>query len=160
MFPWSVIPIAGICNRCASASIGLTFAAPSSIEYSVWLCRCTKEALRALARGAEGLVIGTPVYDRDPTDLGVSRCVSLPAFLCRESARVRLQFFGPRPPAPQHAFDARHRPQLPTNLGENPCRDESGDEDREPDAHHAEYGIRGRALRNRVFPSLLQLADP
>jgi hypothetical protein len=44
------------------------FAAPSSIEYSVWLCRCTKEEF-----------IGTPVYDRSPTDLGVSRCVSLPA---------------------------------------------------------------------------------
>jgi hypothetical protein len=35
MFPWSVMPIAGISSRCASANMGLTFAAPSSIEYSV-----------------------------------------------------------------------------------------------------------------------------
>jgi hypothetical protein len=35
MFPWSVIPMAGISSRWASASIGAIFAAPSSIEYSV-----------------------------------------------------------------------------------------------------------------------------
>src|SRR3984893_2325467 len=67
MFPWSVIPIAGICNRCASASIGVIFAAPSNIEYSVWLCRCTKDEF-----------IGRSVYGGPPTLLGVSRCVSLP----------------------------------------------------------------------------------
>src|SRR6202012_1816735 len=50
------MPIAGICSRCASASIGATFAAPSNIEYSVWLCRCTNDWL-----------IGTPVYGRTPT---------------------------------------------------------------------------------------------
>src|ERR1700742_2302079 len=66
MFPWSVIPIAGISSRCASANIGVIFAAPSSIEYSVWLCRCTKE----------DWFIGTPVYDRPPTHLRrVAECV-------------------------------------------------------------------------------------
>ncbi len=53
MFPWSVIPTAGICSRSTSASIGAIFAAPSNIEYSVWLCRCTKDEW----------FIGTPVYD-------------------------------------------------------------------------------------------------
>src|SRR5580693_4438813 len=75
MLPWSVIPIADISSRCASASIGATFAAPSNIEYSVWLCRCTKDArcggtsrLRGtLARRADGSVIETPVYGRAPT---------------------------------------------------------------------------------------------
>src|ERR1700689_3575458 len=65
MLPWSVIPIAGICSRCASASMGATFAAPSNIEYSVWLCRCTNDWL-----------IGTPVYDRPPTrPRRVAECV-------------------------------------------------------------------------------------
>src|ERR1700761_9426601 len=65
MLPWSVIPIAGICSRFASASIGETFAAPSNIEYSVWLCRCTND-----------LLIGTPVYDRAPTSTRrVAKCV-------------------------------------------------------------------------------------
>src|SRR6186997_1612734 len=66
MFPWSVMPIAGISSRWASASIGEIFAAPSSIEYSVWLCRCTKDEE----------FIGSPVYGRPPTSTGVSRCVS------------------------------------------------------------------------------------
>ena len=44
----------------------LTFAAPSSIEYSVWLCRCTKD---------DGF-IGSPVYGRPPTSSRVSECVS------------------------------------------------------------------------------------
>src|SRR3546814_362628 len=65
MLPWSVIPMAGISRRWASATIGLTFAAPSSIEYSVWLCRCTNEAL-----------IGWPVYWCAPTVPGVSHDVS------------------------------------------------------------------------------------
>src|SRR6516164_6779462 len=65
MFPWSVIPIAGICSRSTSASSGVIFAAPSSIEYSVWLCRCTKDWF-----------IGTPVYDRPPTHpRRVAECV-------------------------------------------------------------------------------------
>jgi hypothetical protein len=46
MFPWSVIPIAGISKRWASASMGVIFAAPSSNEYSVWLCRCTNDPPR------------------------------------------------------------------------------------------------------------------
>jgi hypothetical protein len=33
--------VVGISNRYASVSIGVTFAAPSTIDYSVWLCRCT-----------------------------------------------------------------------------------------------------------------------
>jgi hypothetical protein len=37
------MPIAGISNRWASASIGVIFTAPPTIEYSVWLCRCAKE---------------------------------------------------------------------------------------------------------------------
>src|ERR1700685_3165074 len=65
MLPWSVIPIADISSRCASASMGETFAAPSNIEYSVWLCRCTND-----------LLIGTPVYDRTPTRTWrVAECV-------------------------------------------------------------------------------------
>src|SRR5215218_4834796 len=86
MFPWSVMPIAGISSRCASASMGLTFAAPSSIEYSVWLCRCTKDR-------EEEPLIGWPVYDRAPTDLGVSRCVSLPGcHLSRKAAGAGLRW--------------------------------------------------------------------
>ena len=64
------MPIAGISSRCASASIGVIFAAPSSIEYSVWLCRCTKEEE----------FIGPPVYGGAPTVLGVSR---RPRMACR-----------------------------------------------------------------------------
>src|ERR1700694_4935232 len=55
------MPIAGISRRWGSASIGAIFAAPSSIEYSVWLCRCTKDWF-----------IGTPVYGCPPTLFGVS----------------------------------------------------------------------------------------
>ncbi|CFR85857.1 Uncharacterised protein [Mycobacterium tuberculosis] len=70
MFPWSVIPTAGIPSRSTSASMGVIFAAPSSIEYSVWLCRCTKED------PADEPLIGTPVYDRGPTPFGrVAKCV-------------------------------------------------------------------------------------
>ncbi|CFS66619.1 Uncharacterised protein [Mycobacterium tuberculosis] len=50
--------------------MGVIFAAPSSIEYSVWLCRCTKED------PADEPLIGTPVYDRGPTPFGrVAKCV-------------------------------------------------------------------------------------
>src|SRR5580693_7873870 len=68
MLPWSVIPIADISSRCASASIGVIFAAPSNIEYSVWLCRCTNDWF-----------IGTPVYGRTPTTpRRVGECVLRP----------------------------------------------------------------------------------
>ena len=42
--PWSVIASAGISWRAASANRSLRRAAPSSIEYSVWTCRCTNES--------------------------------------------------------------------------------------------------------------------
>src|ERR1700744_6539051 len=74
MFPWSVIPIAGISSRCASANIGEIFAAPSSIEYSVWLCRRTKDEW----------FIGTPVYDRAPT------CFGRVAYVCFRFLSVQL----------------------------------------------------------------------
>ena len=45
MLPWSVIAIAGICWRAASASSSPFLAAPSSIEYSVWTCRWTNDEL-------------------------------------------------------------------------------------------------------------------
>src|SRR5690242_14831692 len=35
---------AGMPSRAVSAISGVTRAAPSSIEYSVWTCRCTKES--------------------------------------------------------------------------------------------------------------------
>ena len=42
MLPWSVTPTAGMpCRETSSASRSI-FAIPSSIEYSVWLWRCTK----------------------------------------------------------------------------------------------------------------------
>src|SRR5207248_3898419 len=44
MLPWSVMPTAGMPSRAASANRGAIFAAPSSIEYSVWTCRWTKES--------------------------------------------------------------------------------------------------------------------
>lgn len=39
MLPWSLIAIAGIPCRSASATSLPFLAAPSSIEYSVWTCR-------------------------------------------------------------------------------------------------------------------------
>jgi hypothetical protein len=42
--PWSVMPTAGMPRRAASAKRGAIFAAPSSIEYSVWTCKWTKES--------------------------------------------------------------------------------------------------------------------
>src|SRR6185437_12490238 len=82
MLPWSVIPIAGICSRCASASIGETFAAPSNIEYSVWLCRCTND-----------LLIGTTVYDRTPTHTRLlAECV-VPSCRLTSAARRCLDRF-------------------------------------------------------------------
>src|ERR1700753_2808697 len=92
MLPWSVIPIAGICSRCASASMGETFAAPSNIEYSVWLCRCTND-----------LLIGTPVYDWTPTRTGhVAECVvrlrplTYAARRCRDRYRPAVRPDRPR----------------------------------------------------------------
>src|SRR5260370_32920811 len=43
MFPWSVIPTAGCPSAAAVAMTSATRAAPSSIEYSVWRCRCANE---------------------------------------------------------------------------------------------------------------------
>ena len=45
MFPWSVIATAGMPSSLARAASLAIFAAPSSIEYSVWTCRCTNESL-------------------------------------------------------------------------------------------------------------------
>ena len=62
MYPWSVVATAGMPIREASANRSSIRAAPSSIEYSVCTCRCTKESLpddgpddtrRLLARMAE-----------------------------------------------------------------------------------------------------------
>src|SRR5215218_1240381 len=136
MFPWSVMPIAGISSRCASASMGLTFAAPSSIEYSVWLCRCTKDR-------EEEPLIGWPVYDRAPTDLGVSRCVSLPG--CRLSLlcnRCRTGLTGgrptgPQPITPQHPLDLGLLRQLKSELGYHTRHHEGRDRRCEPEAVHA-----------------------
>src|SRR5579872_3407785 len=81
MLPWSVIPIADISSRCASASMGAIFAAPSNIEYSVWLCRCTNEGF-----------IGTPVYGRAPTHLRrVAECVLL---YCQLTSEARQSLNG------------------------------------------------------------------
>src|SRR5690554_939025 len=43
--PWSVTATAGIPCSTAAAISGLTLAAPSSMEYSLCTCRCTKESL-------------------------------------------------------------------------------------------------------------------
>jgi len=48
----SVVASAGICWRAASANRSSMRAAPSSIEYSVWTCRCTNESDDA-ERGVE-----------------------------------------------------------------------------------------------------------
>ncbi len=45
MLPWSLIATAGMPWRSTSAISLLFFAAPSSIENSVWTCRWTKELL-------------------------------------------------------------------------------------------------------------------
>ncbi len=42
MLPWSLIAMAGMPCLSASANSLPFFAAPSSIEYSVWTCRCAK----------------------------------------------------------------------------------------------------------------------
>ncbi|WP_455132990.1 hypothetical protein [Microbacterium aurum] len=44
MLPWSVTAIAGIPYSAAAFVIAPIFAAPSSIEYSLCTCRCTKES--------------------------------------------------------------------------------------------------------------------
>src|SRR6266568_2164132 len=44
MLPWSVIATAAMPSLAVSANSGATFAAPSSMEYSVCTCRCTKDA--------------------------------------------------------------------------------------------------------------------
>ena len=43
MFPWSVIPTAGCPSAITVAITSGTRAAPSSIEYSVCVCRCTND---------------------------------------------------------------------------------------------------------------------
>ncbi len=98
MFPWSVIPMAGISRRCASASMGVIFAAPSSMEYSVWLCRCTK---------------------KDPADVPVHRPVSLgprtDSFgVSRHVSRVILMFARKPPPLRSVGTD----PRLPVHPGQ------------------------------------------
>lgn len=50
MLPWSVIATAGMrCSTAASMS-GLTRAAPSSMEYSLWTWRWTKESVEGTFR--------------------------------------------------------------------------------------------------------------
>src|ERR1700733_664445 len=44
MFPWSVMAMACMSIREHSLNRSFSRAAPSSIEYSVWTCRCTKES--------------------------------------------------------------------------------------------------------------------
>ncbi|SKV08386.1 Uncharacterised protein [Mycobacteroides abscessus subsp. abscessus] len=87
MFPWSVMPTADMPSRSTSASIGLIFAAPSSIEYSVWLCRCTNEEFEELTRafrtdpGLGRQSLEGSVYCEGPTDPGVSG-------VCRQAHRA------------------------------------------------------------------------
>src|SRR5690349_9631856 len=67
--------------------------------------------------------------------------------------RSRRWSVDPRAAASKHPFDRRHWPRFPTDLRENPGRDESSDEDCEPDANHARNAIGARQESNRVFPS-------
>src|SRR5437763_1894650 len=53
MFPWSVIPMAGWPSATAAAITSLTRAAPSSMEKSVWRCRCVMESPSPLAPPTE-----------------------------------------------------------------------------------------------------------
>src|SRR5688572_26157722 len=48
MLPWSVIPIAGWPSATAAATTSCTRAAPSSMENSVWRCRCVNESPTAV----------------------------------------------------------------------------------------------------------------
>src|SRR6516165_543976 len=43
MFPWSVMPRAGCPSAAAAATSSPTRAAPSSMENSVWVCRCVND---------------------------------------------------------------------------------------------------------------------
>ena len=43
MFPWSVMPSAGCPSATAAATSSPTRAAPSSMENSVWVCRCVND---------------------------------------------------------------------------------------------------------------------
>src|SRR6202050_4204107 len=43
MFPWSVIPRAGWPSATAALTRSPTRAAPSSMENSVWVCRCVND---------------------------------------------------------------------------------------------------------------------
>ena len=43
MFPWSVMPRAGWPSATAAATKSPTRAAPSSMENSVWVCRCVND---------------------------------------------------------------------------------------------------------------------
>src|SRR5271167_2054594 len=43
MLPWSVIPSAGWPSATAAATRSPTRAAPSSMENSVWVCRCVND---------------------------------------------------------------------------------------------------------------------
>src|SRR6516165_9865805 len=43
MFPWSVMPSAGWPSATAAATSSPTRAAPSSMENSVWVCRCVND---------------------------------------------------------------------------------------------------------------------
>ena len=66
MLPWSVIPTAGMPSRSTSANSGPICAIPSSIENSVWLCRCTKDlpdTLRLSPGTADGPVSVGLGYD-------------------------------------------------------------------------------------------------
>src|SRR6202012_1074879 len=113
MFPWSVIPIAGIPRRSTSASMGVIFAAPSSIEYSVWLCRCTKD----------DWLIGTPVYDWTPTQDGrVAECVLLFTRTARTTASLTsLRLPGRRAPRPNPP-DQTARARAPRGAGQGCIR--------------------------------------
>src|SRR5438270_11236505 len=49
MLPWSVMPMAGWPSATAAAMTSLTRAAPSSMENSVWRCRCVMDSPPPLA---------------------------------------------------------------------------------------------------------------
>src|SRR5688572_4949685 len=58
MTPWSVIASAGICSSAALAMSPSTRLAPSSIEYSVWVWRWTKESGTRVVSSAVGVAAG------------------------------------------------------------------------------------------------------
>ena len=87
MLPWSVIPRAGWPSATAACTRSFTRAAPSSIENSVWVCRCVNDRVRQRAGAFLGISSAARPTPRVLHRVWTSYSGVIPTIARRDSAR-------------------------------------------------------------------------